>query len=113
MRIYDPPAGPAASILGSVALVAMIGATAAFLIAAPELPIANGLVLLLSLAASLWAMGRLLDGRITVLEALYIFAAAATCAAYSLGTAGVERSSSPPRSPSSSPPSPCATARPT
>ena len=80
----------AASILALAALVAMIGATAAFLVAAPRLPLANGLVVFLSLAASLWAMGALLDGRISMLEALYVFAAALTCAAYSLGWPGVE-----------------------
>ena len=35
-------------------------------------------------------MGRLLDGRISVPEILYAFAAAATCAAYALGWPGVE-----------------------
>ena len=90
VRIYDPPAGRGASILVFVALVAMIGATAAFLIAAPGLPLANGLVLFASLAAALWAMGRLLDGRISLLESSYVFAAAVTSAAYSLGFAGVE-----------------------
>lgn len=70
VRIYDPPAGRAASSLVFLALAAMIGATAAFLLAAPKLPLANGLALLLSLAASLWAMGRLLDGRISVPETL-------------------------------------------
>ena len=93
--VYDPPAGAAAAILVFLALVAMILATAAFLLAAPSLPLANGLALLLSLAASLWAMGRLLDGRISVLETLYAFAAAATCAAYSLGLPGVEGAGKP------------------
>ena len=36
VRIYDPPAGRAASILVFLALVAMIGATAAFLLAATK-----------------------------------------------------------------------------
>ena len=90
VRAYDPPAGPAASILVFLALVAMIGATAAFLLAAPEMPFMNRLVVLLAMAASVWAMGRLLDGRISFAESLYAFAAAATCAAYALGWPGVE-----------------------
>jgi alkylglycerol monooxygenase len=85
IRPYDPPAGPAAAILVLAALVVMIGATAAFLLAAPALPLANGLGLLLSLTAALWAMGSLLDGRISIAETLYVFAAALTCAAYALG----------------------------
>ena len=90
MRLYDPPAGRAASILALTALVAMIGATAAFLLAGPHLPLMNGLGVFLSLAASLWAMGALLDGRISIAETLYVFAAALTCSAYALGWAGVE-----------------------
>jgi alkylglycerol monooxygenase len=82
--IYDPPIGRAASILASAALVTMIGATAAFLLAAPHLPLANGVSVFLALAATLWAIGALLDGRISVCEALYVFAAASTCAAYAL-----------------------------
>ena len=90
IRRYDPPAGRAATILVFAALVAMIGATAAFLMAGPSLPLANGVGVFLSLAASLWAMGSLLDGRISVLETLYVFAAALTCSAYALGWPGVE-----------------------
>ncbi|HEY1453291.1 MAG TPA: lysoplasmalogenase, partial [Roseiarcus sp.] len=82
--IYDPPAGRAASILASAALVAMIGATAAFLVAAPHLPLANGVGVFFALTATLWAIGALLDQRISVSEALYVFAAASTCAAYAL-----------------------------
>jgi alkylglycerol monooxygenase len=90
MRLYDPPAGRAASILALAALVAMIGATAAFLLAGPHLPLMNGLGVFLSLAASLWAMGALLDGRISIAETLYVFAAALTCSAYALGWTSVE-----------------------
>ena len=82
--LYDPPASRAASVIALAALVAMIGATAAFLLAAPHLPLANGVVVFLSLAAALWALGSLLDGRISIGEALYVFAAASTCAAYAL-----------------------------
>jgi uncharacterized membrane protein YhhN len=35
-------------------------------------------------------MGSLLDGRISILETLYVFAAALTCSAYALGWPGVE-----------------------
>ncbi|HEX9168614.1 MAG TPA: lysoplasmalogenase family protein [Roseiarcus sp.] len=88
--IYDPPSSRAAQILALAALVAMIGATAAFLVAAPHLPLANGIGVFLALTATLWAMGALLDGRISICEALYVFAAASTCAAYALGWPLVE-----------------------
>jgi alkylglycerol monooxygenase len=95
MRLYDPPAGHAASILALTALVAAIGATAAFLLAGPHLPLMNGLGVFLSFAASLWAMGALLDGRISIAETLYVFAAALTCSAYALGWTSVEDTAKP------------------
>lgn len=82
--IYDPPVDRAASILASAALVAMIGATAAFLVAAPHLPLANGVAVFFALTATLWAIGALLDQRISISEALYVFAAASASAAYAL-----------------------------
>jgi sterol desaturase/sphingolipid hydroxylase (fatty acid hydroxylase superfamily)/uncharacterized membrane protein YhhN len=84
MVIYDPPASRPAAILVSAALIATIGATAAFLVAAPQLPLANGVSVFLALTATLWAMGVLLDGRISVCEALYVFTASSTCAGYAL-----------------------------
>ncbi len=84
MRLYDPPASRAASILALAALVAMIGATAAFLVTGPQLPVANAFGIFVALAAALWAIGSLLDGRISVCETLYVFAAASACAAYAL-----------------------------
>lgn len=90
IQLYDPPASRAASILVLAALVAMIGATAAFLAVGPQLPFANAFGVFLSLAATLWAMGSLLDGRISTGETLYVFAAAAASSAYALGLPGVE-----------------------
>jgi sterol desaturase/sphingolipid hydroxylase (fatty acid hydroxylase superfamily)/uncharacterized membrane protein YhhN len=90
IRLYNPPTGRAASILVFVALVAMIGATAAFLVAGPQLPLANAFGVFLSLAAALWAMGSLLDGRISIAETLYVFAAAVASSAYALGLSGTE-----------------------
>jgi len=95
VRVYDPPAGRAAMAVVFAALVAMIGATAAFLLAQPELPLANGLVVFLAIAASLWAMGALLDGRISIPETLFVFCAALTSADYSLDWPGVETAAKP------------------
>lgn len=95
VRPYDPPAGPAASLLAFAALLFAIGATAAFLLVAPQLPLANALVAFLALAAALWAMGSLLDRRISFAETLYAFAAALASAAYALGSPGVETAAKP------------------
>lgn len=85
VRLYDPPAARAASVLVFVALIVMVGATAAFLLAGPNLALANGFVVFFSLTAALWAMGAVLDKRISVGESLFVFCAALTCAAYALG----------------------------
>jgi sterol desaturase/sphingolipid hydroxylase (fatty acid hydroxylase superfamily)/uncharacterized membrane protein YhhN len=90
VRPYDPPSGRAAAPLAFAVLVALVGATAAFLAYAPGLPLANGLAVFAALAATLWAMGALLDGRFAALEALFVFAAALTSAAYSLDWPEVE-----------------------
>jgi alkylglycerol monooxygenase len=95
MRLYDPPAGPAASLLSFGALIAMIGATAAFLVVGPQLPLANGLAVFLALAGALWGMGALLDGRLSVLETLYVFGAALASAAYALDWPGLEAAAKP------------------
>ena len=95
VKAYDPPAGRAASILVFAALVAMIGATAAFLLAAPAMPLANSFVAFLSLVAVLWAMGWLLDGRLSIAETLYVLAAALASAAYAVGWPGVEAAAKP------------------
>ncbi len=90
VRPYDPPAGRAASILAFAALLALIGATTAFLAAAPGLPLGAGLAVFAALAASVWALGALLDGRIAILEALFVFAGALALASYALGWPLVE-----------------------
>ena len=95
VRPYDPPAGPTASILALAALAAMIGATTAFLAAAPGLPLGAGLAMFAALAGSLWALGALLDGRIAILEALFVFAGALTSASYALGWPTVEHVAKP------------------
>ena len=89
-RPYDPPAGRAASILALLALGVMVGATAAFLAFAPALPLANGFVVFLALTAVIWAMGALMDGRVSTAEAMFVFAAALCCAADALGGRAVE-----------------------
>jgi sterol desaturase/sphingolipid hydroxylase (fatty acid hydroxylase superfamily)/uncharacterized membrane protein YhhN len=89
VQLYDPPTGRAAAALVFAALIVMVGATAAFLLAGPDLPLSNGLVVFLSLTAALWAMGAVLDGRVSIGEALYVFCAGLSCAAYALGSEAV------------------------
>ncbi len=90
VEVYDPQAGPGASLVAFGGLVALVAATAYFLSAAPGWPVMTGLVVFLALAAALWGMGALLDSRISIVEALYVFCAALTCVAYALGWSGLE-----------------------
>jgi alkylglycerol monooxygenase len=95
VRCYDPPAAAAASILALMALAGMVGATAAFLAFGPELPLANGFVVFLALTATVWAMGALMDRRISIAEALFVFSAALCCVADALGWRSVEMAAKP------------------
>ncbi len=95
VRPYDPPASRAASIVALAALAAMIGATAAFLAVGPQLPLADGLVVFLALTATIWAMGALADGRVSVAEALFVFSAALCSGADALDWRGVEMAAKP------------------
>jgi alkylglycerol monooxygenase len=90
IRVYDPPAAPLASLVVFAALLAMIGATAGFLAAAPTLPSADAFGVFLALVAALRGMGAALDRRVSVVESLFVFAAALSCMAYALGWPWVE-----------------------
>ncbi len=95
VRPYDPPAGRAASALAFAALALMVAATAAFLAIGPGLPLADGFAVFLALTAAVWAMGGLADGRVSVLEALFVFSAALCCASDALGWRSVEMAAKP------------------
>ncbi len=95
VRPYDPPAGRVASALAFAALALMVAATAAFLAIGPGLPLADGFAVFLALTAAIWAMGGLADGRVSVLEALFVFSAALCCASDALGWRGVEMAAKP------------------
>jgi alkylglycerol monooxygenase len=95
VETYDPPATPLVSLVAFAALIALVGATAFFLTAAPGWPWATGLVVFLAIVAWLWAVGALLDRRLSIAEALYVFCAALTCAAYALGWSGAEAMAKP------------------
>ena len=90
VKVYDPPASVGVSLIAFAGLVAMIGATAFFLASAPGWPFMTGLVVFLALVAALWALGALLDSRISIPETLFVLCAALTCAAYALDAPGVE-----------------------
>jgi uncharacterized membrane protein YhhN len=62
----------------------MIAATAGFLLFAPHWPLDHSIVVFAAIAAVLWAIGALLDGRISLIEAGFITLAAAACASEAL-----------------------------
>ena len=90
VETYDPPAAPLVSVVAFAALIGLVGATALFLSEAPGWSWMTGLVVFLAIAASLWAVGALLDGRLSIFEALFVLCAGLTCAAYATGGSVLE-----------------------
>ena len=77
---FDPPVGRAIAWFGALQFVALLLAVSAFLWRADTLPLAQSVVWLAALAASLWCVGALMQGRIGWLDVLLIEAAAAATA---------------------------------
>jgi sterol desaturase/sphingolipid hydroxylase (fatty acid hydroxylase superfamily)/uncharacterized membrane protein YhhN len=73
---YDPPVSRAVAWFGALQFAALLGGVALFLWHADRMPLTQAAVWLAALAAGLWAVGAVLQGRITVLEVLLVEAAA-------------------------------------
>ena len=73
---YHPPVGPRIAWFGALQFVLLLNSVAVFLWHADQMPLSHSAVWLAALAAGLWSVGALLQGRITVLEVLLIEAAA-------------------------------------
>ena len=84
MRRYDPGASRTAQAIALAGLIAMIAATAGFLLFAPAWPLDRAIVVFAAIAAVLWAIGTMLDGRISPIEAAFVALAAAACASEAL-----------------------------
>jgi len=89
VRRYDPPASRGVRAFAGAQFVALLAGTTVFLWFSDVLPLAPALVWLAALTAALWATGAVLQGRITVMEVLFVDAAALATASGALGIAGL------------------------
>ena len=85
VELFDPKTSAARRVFGALNLGAIILCTVAFTGRAWAMPLLAALVIYLSLVAALWAVGGVLERRLSVLEALFIQAAALACASRVLG----------------------------
>jgi alkylglycerol monooxygenase len=85
LRRYEPDASPAAQLFAGLQFLVLLGGATAYLWFADLLSLPTSLVWLLVLTAGLWATGAVLQGRLTIAEALFIDAAALATASGALG----------------------------
>ena len=85
VKTFHPPASRAVQWFAGMQFVALLGGVAVFLWHADRLPLAHAAVWLGALTAGLWAVGAVLQGRLSVLEVLMVDAAALATAAGALG----------------------------
>ena len=82
---FHPPMSRAVMWFGAVQFIVLLQGVAAFLWFADRMPLAQSAVWLGVLAASLWAIGAVMQGRITMTEALMVESAALATATAALG----------------------------
>ncbi|MGE0330349.1 MAG: lysoplasmalogenase family protein [Ramlibacter sp.] len=82
---FHPPMSRAVMWFGAVQFIVLLQGVAAFLWFADGMPLAQSAVWLGVLAASLWAIGAVMQGRITMTEALMVESAALATATAALG----------------------------
>jgi alkylglycerol monooxygenase len=85
VRRFNPPVSRAIAWFATVQFVVLLAAVCVFLWQAEAMPLAQSGVWVAALAAGLWGVGALLQGRITWLELLLIEAAALATATSALG----------------------------
>jgi alkylglycerol monooxygenase len=85
VRRFDPAVSRGIAWFAAVQFAVLLGAVCVFLWQAEGMPLAQSSVWVAALAAGLWAIGALLQGRITWLELLLVEAAALATATSALG----------------------------
>ncbi len=85
VRLYDPAVSAGLQILSAAQLAALVTAACLFLLKAETLPLLHSGLIYAALVAGLWAIGGLLQRRLSLLEALFVEAAAITCLCQPLG----------------------------
>ncbi len=73
---YHPPVSDAVLWFGGLQFAALLGCVAMFLWHADRMPLSQSAVWLAALAAGLWAVGGVLQGRLTIVEVLLVEACA-------------------------------------
>ncbi len=87
LRRYEPEASPAAQLFAGLQFLVLLGGATAYLWFADLLSLPTSLVWLLVLSAGSWTTGAVLQGRLTIAEALFIDAAALATASGALNLA--------------------------
>ncbi|MGR4869046.1 lysoplasmalogenase family protein [Variovorax sp. LARHSF232] len=87
LRRYEPEAPPAAQLFAGLQFLVLLGGATAYLWFADLLSLPTSLVWLLVLSTGLWTTGAVLQGRLTIGEALFIDAAALATASGALSLA--------------------------
>ncbi len=85
VQTWHPPMSRAVMWFGALQFIALLGGVAAFLWVAEGMPRSQAAVWLGVLAAGLWAVGAVMQGRITVTEVLLVEVAALATATAALG----------------------------
>ena len=86
---YEPEVSRGVQWFAGVQFVLMLGGVAVFLWFSDGMPLPRSAVWLVALTASLWAIGAVLQGRISVTEVLLVEAAALAAASAALGIEGL------------------------
>jgi alkylglycerol monooxygenase len=89
VRRYHPPVSDAVAWFAGLQFVALLGCVAYFLWHADQAPMSDSVVWLAALSAGMWAVGAVLQGRVTVPQVLLIEAAALAAATSATGLDGL------------------------
>ncbi|MCG2591382.1 lysoplasmalogenase family protein [Ramlibacter sp. XY19] len=85
---YHPPVSMAVGWFASLQFIALLGGVLWFLWHADQAPLAGSVIWLAALCTGMWAVGTVLQGRLTVLQVLLVEAAALSVATSALGLQG-------------------------
>ncbi|RZJ26859.1 MAG: hypothetical protein EOO54_01275 [Haliea sp.] len=88
---FHPPVSPAVLVFGGLQFLLLLGGVAWFLWHADQMPGAHAWVWLAALATGLWAVGAVLQGRLSVLQVLLVESAVLATASAALGLLDAHR----------------------
>jgi alkylglycerol monooxygenase len=91
VQVFHPPMSRRVMWFGALQFIVLLQGVAAFLWLADRMPLAQSAVWLGVLAASLWAIGAVMQGRISMTEALMVESAALATATAALGFLDLHR----------------------